>query len=587
MRVVALDHIPDDPDLRRAWNELALGMEQPEVFYTYEWAIAVQRAYKNLLTPIIVLAYDDESLVGVAALARKNGGEMVFLTADTADYCEFLTASSIRREFVHAVFSELRSLRVANAVFTNLPAESASIDAMSRACSSVGYHLHLRMAYDCAQVRLGSGQERELLKQSVVAKKRLRRNIRELAKRGAVTLRHETDWSEIESLLPHFMRAHIARFLETGKTSNLIRPERRIFLEVLAHELSGPEWIAFSRLLVNDVTAAWNYGFRFAGSWFWYQPTVNDYYGDFSPGYCLLAKIVELACVSPELGMVDLGLGAEGYKERFANTSRRTLYCELNRSLVRHWRALARYRLTEIATTSPALEGRMRSALSVLREVHRNIVSAGLGATLKRVGRRIRRTLFSYEKVLFFEWPADTGTPDSSGIRLEPLVPDALGAAAVQYGNDSASLGFLTRSAQRLRSEGVEGFVLMTDEGVPVHFCWAKEFKGFHMAELDLTLQAPCENAVMIFDCFTPASARGHGFFPQAIAMLARQLSSQGKSAWIFGAETNRASVHGIEKTGFQYKFTLGRRRILLFNETRDSVPLAAASCHDSRVSTS
>lgn len=146
---------------------------------------------------------------------------------------------------------------------------------------------------------------------------------------------------------------------------------------------------------------------------------------------------------------------------------------------------------------------------------------------------------------------------------------------------------FLTRSAQRLRSEGGDGFVLMTEEGKPVHFCWAKEFEGFQMAELDRALKAPCEKAVLIFDCFTPELARGRGFFPQAIVMLARRLSSQGKSAWIFGAETNRASVQGIEKTGFRYRFTLGRRRVLLLNMLRDSVPGSAESRDESRVSTS
>ena len=562
-------------------------MEHPEVFYTYEWAIAVQRASENLVTPIVVLAYENESLVGVAALARKNIGQLVFLTADTGDYCEFLSAPSARREFVQAVISEFRARGFANAVLTNLPADSASVDAISEGCSRSGYQLHTRAAYDCAQVRLGSAGERVLLKQSILAKKRLRRNLRELAKRGKVTLRHETDWGEIQSLLPPFTRAHIARFLETGKTSNLIRQERRVFLEELARELSCPGWIAFSQLLVNGVTAAWNYGFRFAGSWFWYQPTVNDYYGDFSPGYCLLAKIVELACDSPELSVVDLGLGAEGYKERFANASRQTIYCELNRSRVRHWRALARYWTAAIATASPLLERHIRSVLSFLSEIRGTMMSAGLGATLKGVSRRIRRALFSYDKVLFFEWPSDNGAPDSFGIHLEPLTSDALGAAAVQYGNDPASLRFLTRSAQRLRSDGGEGFVLMTDEDIPVHFCWAKAFEGFQMAELNRPLQAPCENAVMIFDCFTPDSARGQGFFPQAIAMLARHLSSQGKSVWIFGAETNRASVWGIEKTDFQYKFTLGRRRILLFSQSRDSVPVSVASSHESRGSTS
>ena len=586
MRLELLDYIPDDSNLRRAWNEIALGMEHPEVFYTYEWSIAVQRAYKNLLTPSLFLGYEGGELVGVAALAQKDSCELVFLTADTGDYCDFLSAPRIRGKFVHAIFSELKAGGVANAVFTNLPADSSSVDAIADACSEVGYQVHIRAAYDCARVRLGSTEERLLLKQSILAKKRLRRNIRELAKRGTVALRHETEWREIQSLLPQFRRAHIARFLETGKTSNLVHDERRIFLEELARELSAPGWIAFSRLLVNDVTAAWNYGFRFAGSWFWYQPTVNDYYGEYSPGYCLLAKIVETACDSPELNLVDLGLGAEGYKDRFANANRRTLYCELNRSRVRHWRTRARYGAAVLATASPTIEKRIRFVLSALGGICSTLASTGLGSTLKRAWRRTWRALVSFDKVLFFEWSPDQAAPDSSSFRLEPLTSSLLGEAAIEYGNDPASLRFLMRSAKRLRSEGGEGFVLMTDDGVPVHFSWVKRFQGFQMAELNRTLRAPSENAVMIFDCFTPESARGHGFFPQAIAMLARHLGAQGKSAWIFGAETNRASVRGIEKTGFRYKFTLGRARLLLFSRAMDSMHSSDIPCEERKVST-
>ena len=91
------------------------------------------------------------------------------------------------------------------------------------------------------------------------------------------------------------------------------------------------------------------------------------------------------------------------------------------------------------------------------------------------------------------------------------------------------------------------------------------------MAELDRTLSAPSANAMMIFDCFTPQTARGQGFFGDAIELLAHQLTGQGNSAWIFGAATNRSSVRGIQKTGFQYRFTLGRRRILLLNQKKDS----------------
>ncbi len=49
LRIVMHREIPDDPTLRRQWNELLGQMEQPQVFYTYEWALAVDRAYHESL----------------------------------------------------------------------------------------------------------------------------------------------------------------------------------------------------------------------------------------------------------------------------------------------------------------------------------------------------------------------------------------------------------------------------------------------------------------------------------------------------------------------------------------------------------
>ena len=130
----------------------------------------------------------------------------------------------------------------------------------------------------------------------MAGKKRLRRNIRELEKLGRLSVRHDTHWEEIEPILAPFGRAHVARFLATGRISSQVRPERRRFLYELAGELSRSGSVTVSRLLVGETPAAWNYGFQFSGSWFWYQPTVNGIYEEFSPGYCLLAKIVQLAC---------------------------------------------------------------------------------------------------------------------------------------------------------------------------------------------------------------------------------------------------------------------------------------------------
>jgi CelD/BcsL family acetyltransferase involved in cellulose biosynthesis len=163
------------------------------------------------------------------------------------------------------------------------------------------------------------------------------------------------------------VEAHIARFQATGRVSNLAQPERRVFLEELAKLLSEHGWVVLTRMMSDEKTLAWNYGFQFQGVWFWYQPTFDSELEKYSPGFCLLSKLVEEAVENPDLNMVDLGLGAEEYKERFANQTRETLYVTLRASAVQHAREIVRYRAAEIVKASPKVEAAARGVLKRLR----------------------------------------------------------------------------------------------------------------------------------------------------------------------------------------------------------------------------
>jgi CelD/BcsL family acetyltransferase involved in cellulose biosynthesis len=587
LRIVVREGIQEDPQLRRSWNELARRMEHPEVFYTYEWAAAVQRAYGNSLKPLIFLAYEDDLLTGLVALAteRCESREVTFLTGNTADYCDFLSEPGRRQEFVNAVFAELTNRNIRKIVLANLPADSSSVTAVSVAASGRRYHLHSRQGYLCARVVLASLEQRTALKQATGAKKKLRRYLRDLEKEGKVCFRHDAQWDEIEPILRSFNRAHVARFLMTGRISNLTRFERRNFLHELAQELCRAGWLSVSRLQVGEITAAWNYGFQFAGSWFWYQPTVNTSYEDLSPGYCLLAKIVESACDRPDIHVVDLGLGAEDYKYRFATVDRETLYFVLNKSFSDHLRAVVRNKAAAVAKASPKIESFLRVVISYFARLKARIRETGFSDLLTSFSRWIWRSLCSFDEVLFFTSTAVAPNhPGPFGVVLREFDADLLGEAAICYADDPTTLGYLLRSAQRLRSANDHGFVLLSDEGTPVHFCWVKEFEGFRMAELERTLRAPSADAVLIFDCFTPSPVRGRGYFAHAIAALADQLNSEGKAAWIFGAPTNQALLRGIKKSRFAHKFTLGRKRTLFSQQTKDSIHSANPAKIDSSV---
>jgi CelD/BcsL family acetyltransferase involved in cellulose biosynthesis len=193
-----------------------------------------------------------------------------------------------------------------------------------------------------------------------------------MGQESPVRLVHARTWEEAEPILDEFVQAHVSRFQATGRTSNLARPERRLFLEELTKFLSRPGWFVLTRMKSGDRVLAWNYGFQFAGTWFWYQPTFDTDLERYSPGFCLLTKLIEEAAASPSFNLVDLGLGAEEYKDRFANQTRKTLYVTLKTSMAKHVKEIVRYRTAEIIKTSPRLEAGARKVVARLQRRKEN-----------------------------------------------------------------------------------------------------------------------------------------------------------------------------------------------------------------------
>lgn len=566
-----LRELPDDSLLHDQWNRLVFALEQPEVFYTHEWALAVQRAYSGFLQPLIVLAYEESSLVGVVALAIESGNQQTtFLCSTTADYCDFLSHPDFRLPFVDAVFSELNNLQIKKLLLANVPAESRTTKAIESSAAKHGYYLWRRPAYGSARVMLQSTEQRAKTKELVQRKKVLHRSLNGLARQGPVQLNHARTWDKLRSELPDFAKAHVGRFLSMGRVSNLVRPERRHFLEELARLLSASGWLCVSRLMTGNTAVAWNYGFQFAGSWFWYQPTLNSKFEKNSPGFCLLSKIILEACQRPDLKLIDLGLGEENYKERFSTGTRHTLHITVTQSRVEQLMAASRYCAARLAKASPALERCVRSLLGRLvrtRELLRKSRASGLARwALGRIWNR----LFASDEVFFYKWPRAVPQVSTSGTKsIRPIDLELLASAAIQYANDSQTVTYLLRCAPRLHCKDQWGFALTDEAGIPLHFAWVAPLEGFKLSELNLKMPPCSAESVLLFDCWTPNPVRGRGFYPMAISRIATKLLTEGKSPWIFSAATNRRSVVGIEKSGFRRHYSLVRRKLLLWQKIK------------------
>lgn len=573
LRLVLLQEIPEDGNLRQQWNALVQRVDQPQVFYTYEWSLAVQRAYHTTLRPLLFLGYDEGgSLCGVASLAAVAEGRRVsFLCATTGDYCDFIALPEYKPAFVTAVLAELKKRGVGDITLTNLPADSSTLAAIRTASGQNGYLCLARTAYLCAQISLAQLERQAGQKPVLPRRKMVRRFLNAMGRDVPVRLDHARSWDAVAPILPDFIQAHVARFLATGRISNMARPERRLFLKELAKLLSESGWLKVTRLMSGENAYAWNYGFEFEGTWFWYQPTFETALEKYSPGFCLLAKLTEEAADDPALRTIDLGLGAEEYKERFANQSRETLYVTLRTSRRQHTWEILRYRAVESFKTSPRLEAHARAVTARLRQLRESVGRDGVAPTLRRLGKRAAAFLWSEDEVCFFEWRGRV-LPDSSSI-MTLLDLNLLASAASQYVDDPATLAYLLRSASRLRDGNAEGFALLDTDGVVLHIAWATAFNKFFLSELNAKVDGPFPGCIMIFDCWTPVSARGYGYYGQTVSLIAKRIRDRGNSPWIFSAASNLASIRGLEKAGFQKRYSLVRQRLLGWQRIKGETP--------------
>lgn len=566
-----MEEIPDGPELRRAWNQLALKVERPQVFYTYEWSLAVARAYSASLHPLLCLACDEtESLCGVVALAKAaDGSRTSFLCATTGDYCDFLCLPEDKFPFVAAVLAELRRRNLGAVTLANLPADSTTVDALRRASEQNGYYCFARTAYICAQVSLRDLERRPGENRPVLpGRKNLRRALSAMGKEAPVRLEHARSWDAIGPILPQFSRAHVARFLVTGRISNLACPERRAFLEKLAKLLAESGWLALTRMMSGNHALAWNYGFQFQGTWFWYQPTFDSDLERYSPGFCLLAKVIEEAAENPALSVVDLGLGAEEYKDRFANQTRETLYVTLRASKSQHVREELRYRTAKVLKKSAGVEAGARRITGWLLEWRERARSEGLATTLRQMGKPVSKFLWSEEEILLFEWDG-SALPDSGLGRMEKLDLNLLASATLQSFDNKATLGYLLRAAARLREKNAEGFGLADSDGLFVSFAWVGTFDGVCFQELGRKIEAPSEDGVVLFDCWTPLRGRGDAAIGQLSRLVAERMREEGKKTWMFGAASNTSLIQQLEAAGFQPRYSVLRRQVLGWQKIR------------------
>jgi hypothetical protein len=261
--------------------------------------------------------------------------------------------------------------------------------------------------------------------------------------------------------------------------------------------------------------------------------------------------------------IVDLGLGAEDYKERFSNGARQTLHVTLTLSRVRHSREVARYRATTMIKRWPKFEIALRRVFATIQNTRDSLKRSGLPGFAHSLVRRSLKALFGSPEIFFYERSQEIDqNVHFAGMSLRPIDLEVLADGVTAHAEDLGTHVYLVRSAQRLRTSTIRGFALLNASSTPVHFCWVENF-AIWLQDQQKTLQGTSESkAVVIFDDWTPQIVRGMGFCGVAARLVSDHMQLEGKSTWVLISPQNTISLREIERAGFRYRLSMRRSRL-------------------------
>jgi CelD/BcsL family acetyltransferase involved in cellulose biosynthesis len=321
--VRVIETLDDLLPFRAQWNRLADRSPSATIFQTFEWLEAWWRVFGSPDRLRVVLLFDGDTLVAAAPLmtydvrayGRARTG-LAFAGGTQADYTDLLyeDAPALRR-LLEALRSDLDWDLLG---LGRIPAASATGPALAEAFP--GWRGTLSTSDVAAAYVFDAHHDGS----DIVGKKQMRQYVKSLQKAGAVEVRHFTRAADIVPKLNDFFQQHVDRRSVTDVPSNFVDTRARRFYGLMTEGLAAQERLLFSVLTLDGKAAAYHYGFLYRGRLVYYKPSFALHLGRFSPGQILLAELFKY-CQHHRVVELDLTIGAEAYKTRFSNVSRRNV----------------------------------------------------------------------------------------------------------------------------------------------------------------------------------------------------------------------------------------------------------------------
>ncbi|MBI4667951.1 MAG: GNAT family N-acetyltransferase [Elusimicrobia bacterium] len=313
--------------LRKQWEKIFAGNDSLSIFSSPQWHLAWWTSMGVGRKACALVAEKGSEVIGILPLCiyRASWDELKLrileLSGGSQNDCQDIIAAQGEQQRVMEAFAE---------VFAGLCRKVDIVRLRNISAGSVLSQWLLRnekgayISEDPLPFLPLTGRVYSELEKSWSTSHRgdLRRQRRRLEALAALSLQTENDEQQIMRRLPDFFAALKARWAGQGfsATRALSLRHRRLFAE-LTRTMAPLGQIHFSVLKLNNDPISYHFGFFANGVLYWYRPTYEIKYQNYSPGKVHIAMLLELGCQSGWSGF-DFLLGAEPYKYLWTDQKR-------------------------------------------------------------------------------------------------------------------------------------------------------------------------------------------------------------------------------------------------------------------------
>ncbi len=340
MKLEIIRTLPDLEKISHEWNHLLEKSANNVPFLRYEylatwWETLGGGEWQEGELNVVLARNDTDELLGIAPLfltENLDGKKALMLlgSIEISDYLDLNVPEEFLADFVEALLaylvgSDAPPWEVLD--WYNLLDDSATLPALEAGASKLGLNYSLEKLQPSPRIALANDWEEYLMGIQGKQRREIRRKVRR-----AEGFYVPVEWYlvEDEAVLDDEIDAFLELMAHDKEKEAFLTDVMRTQMRASVHTAFREGWLQLAFLTVGDEKAAAYLNFDYDNQIWVYNSGINFKFNDLSPGWVLLAYLIERA-IEQGREHFDMMRGDEIYKYRFGGVDRFVMRAQITR----------------------------------------------------------------------------------------------------------------------------------------------------------------------------------------------------------------------------------------------------------------